>query len=137
MYNDDEERLECGHTESEHAKMLAELLGGGSPLSLNGMQRRLVEKAAEIFERIASENDSNTDPHDLEFTLKATKPSEPLEITCTRINRRTRDVISVYEVTTMPNVIGNTEVVMQLIGAICTGLAEQELAQEAIDNFSA
>lgn len=104
--------------------------GHEEPFVKSEWQEKLTRRAAEIFRELAV--NEHEEPEDLEIVLHATSPHAPLKIKLTRLVRSTQAVKTVYEVETLPGVIGAVDLVMGSIGAVCLGLAEKEMQESLI-----
>ena len=89
------------------------------------LSQQITLRAAEIFNELAI--DEEDEPENLEIVLSATSPMAPLKIKLTRLVRSTGEVKAVYEVETLPGVVGAVDLVMGSIAAVCMGLAEREM----------
>lgn len=141
MYDNDDEKLPCGHTEKEHEEERSEFIndlmatarqvfGVDEPL-----KRDVAVRSARIFGEMMESGDGES--LDLYFTVTATRPDEPIRITCRAVGRETGNIVQDHDVETIPGTVGNLELVMLLTGALATGLAQQEIAAEGITKFSA
>lgn len=145
MYDHDDERLPCGHTEAEHEEMRRELSADFIRKADQGidevfdpkddLRKEVARRSARIFAGLM--NYDQSDPVDLHFTVVGTTPKEPLHLKCTVKDRNTGDIRDEWEVETLPGVVGNVELMMMLTACLATGLAEKEMREEISGHFSA